>query len=133
MNLRTISRSELAQRTKEIVHQVRQGQPAVVRSSGEDQIVLLDALDYRLLRGVADWATHPAALPDGVPEESRVMRAYLDRAISLGKAEELLGISRFELKDCFLRLQIPLRQGPASVSEAQVEVVAARKAASKAG
>ena len=37
------------------------------------------------------------------------------------RAAELLGISCLELKDWFLRLRIPLRQGPASLAEARVE------------
>ena len=43
-----ISRTELARNTREIVEQVRHGQTVIVQSYGEEQIVLLDALDYRL-------------------------------------------------------------------------------------
>jgi prevent-host-death family protein len=45
-----ISKTELASNTRKIVEQVRHGQTIVVQSHGEDQIVLLDALDYRLLK-----------------------------------------------------------------------------------
>ena len=130
MNLRTISRTELSERTRELLHQVRQGTPAVVHSGGEDQIVLLDALDYRILRGVADWAMQvpdPAADP---PAQKRVLFAYLNQEMSLGRAAEILEISRFELKARFMRLGVPLRQGPASLAEARAEVEVARRAAS---
>ena len=131
MNLRTISSTDLASRTQDVVHQVRQGQPTIVQASGEDQVVLLDALDYRLLQGVAGWATRPAASAD-CPSEERAMRAYLDEEISLGRAAELLGISRFDLQARFQRLSIPLRQGPVDEAEALEEIGVAEELAAKA-
>ncbi len=56
MALKTILRTELARKTREVVTSVQEGQPTLVRSYGQDQVVLLDALDYRLLCGVATWA-----------------------------------------------------------------------------
>lgn len=130
MILRTISRADLAQRTQEVVREVRQGTPAVVHSGGEDQVVLLDALDYRILRGVADWATQVPSVESSA--ENQILPSYLNQEISLGKAAELLGISRFELKGRFLRLGVPIRQGPASLTEARAEIEVARRV-SKAG
>jgi prevent-host-death family protein len=124
-NLRTISSTDLAAHTRDVVHQVRQGQPAIVRSAGEDQVVLLDALDYRLLQGVAGWAIRPA-MPSDSPTEEQVVRAYLDEEVSLGRAAELLGISRFDLQARFQRLEIPLRQGPANEDEAFEEIEVAQ-------
>ena len=40
-----ISKTDLARNTREIVERVRSGQTIVVKSYGEEQIVLLDALD----------------------------------------------------------------------------------------
>ena len=45
-----ISPADLSQRTREILDRVQGGELAVVASGGEERIVLLDALDYRLLR-----------------------------------------------------------------------------------
>ncbi len=132
MNLRTISSNDLADHTQDVVHQVRQGQPAIVHSSGEDQVVLLDALDYRLLRGVAGWATRPALAESEEPCADQVMRAYLDKEVSLGRAAELLGISRFDLQARFVRLEIPLRQGPKDLAEARAEIEVAHRLATKA-
>lgn len=42
----------------------------------------------------------------------RILGAYLAGEISLGKAAELLDLSRFELQERFLRLGVPLRLGP---------------------
>ena len=130
MALRTISRTDLARRTREVLTAVRQGHPAMVQSYGEDQAVLLDALDFRLLCGVATWAAvRLGAVSEDQQEISGVVLDYLDEKISLGKAAELLGVSRFELIDRFRRLRVPLRIGPASLEEAQAEVEVARRAA----
>jgi len=56
-----------------------------------------------------------------------VLRDYLDERISLGKAAELLQLSRFELESSFQRLGIPLRRGARSIEDAQAEIAAARR------
>jgi predicted HTH domain antitoxin len=117
-----ISPLELSQRTGEILDRVHEGELAVVESGGEERIVLLDALDYRLLRALALCATDPGDLP-----EARAIRDYLDERINLGKTAELLHISRFELEDSFQRLGIPLRRGARSIEDAQADIAAARR------
>lgn len=129
MNLRTISRTDLARKTREVVSAVRGGHPTLVRSYGEDQVVMLDALDYGLLCGVATWAiTRLEGRSEDQPKVSRVVLDYLDEEISLGKAAEILGISRFDLMGRFRRLRIPLGLGPSTLAEAKSEVEAARLA-----
>jgi prevent-host-death family protein len=122
-----ISTAELANRTREIVDQVRRGEWTVVESQGGEQVVLVDALDYRLLRALAAYAMRAEGEPLEVSAESPVLRDYLDEKISLGKVAELLQVSRFELMDRFKRLGIPLRVGPASLEEARAEIAAARR------
>ncbi len=122
----TISRTDLARNTREIVDQVQHGQTVIVQSYGEDQIVLVDALDYRLLTAVV---TH--ALKRGTGENDTLNQAisrYLDEQISLAKAAELLGLSRFDLMERFERLGIPLRLGSANLAEAHDEVSTAQQA-----
>ena len=51
-----------------------------------------------------------------------VIGAYLDREINLGKAAELLGLSRAELQKQFVEQGIPLRLGPQDLDEAKAEV-----------
>jgi len=123
----TISRTDLARDTREIVDQVRKGDTVVVQSYGEDQIVLLAHLDYQILKALVDYALRE---PNDVQtaDVSAVIRLYLEEQISLAKASEMLGVSRYELMEHFERLGIPLRLGPSTLDEAQDEIAAAQNA-----
>lgn len=123
----TISRTDLARNTREIVDQVRKGDTVVVQSYGEDQIVLLAHLDYQILKALVDYALRE---PNDVQtaDVSAVIRLYLEEQISLAKASEMLGVSRYELMEHFERLGIPLRLGPSTLDEAQDEIAAAQNA-----
>ena len=124
----TISRTELARNTREVVEQVRGGQTVVIQSYGEDQVVLLDALDYRILKSLVSYALKAAltgTAQTSVDAFDGIMRAYLDKLISLAKAAEQMGLSRYELMERFDRLGVPLRIGPASLEEARDEVMTA--------
>ena len=121
-----ISRTDLARNTRDIVDQVRHGQTIMVRSYGEDQIVLLDALDYWILKAVADYALKQTSEP--CDDVSGVLCRYLNAQISLAKAAELLGISRFDLMERFERLTIPLRLGPETLKDAHAELAEAERA-----
>jgi predicted HTH domain antitoxin len=55
-----------------------------------------------------------------------IVSAYLEHEINLGKAAELLSIPELELRERFVNLGIPLRIGPADLSEAQTEADAIR-------
>jgi prevent-host-death family protein len=125
----TISRTDLARKTREIMEQVRQGQAVVVESYGQEQIVLLDALDYKLLRALGHYAAAQASLAEAVAEDevSQAVIAYLEQRISLSKMAEQLSLSRFDLMARFERLGIPLRLGPATIDEAREEIEAARR------
>lgn len=120
-----ITPSDLSQRTREILDRVQHGELAVVASEGAERIVLLDALDFRLLLALAFCATGEG--DEGDDPEARVLRDYLDERISLGKAAELLELTRFELEGSFQRLGIPLRRGLRSVEDAQADIAAARR------
>jgi prevent-host-death family protein len=130
----TISRTDLARKTREVVEQVRQGQLVMVESYGQEQIVLLDAFDYKLLRALGHYAAAQANLADAVTDDdvSQVVTAYLDQRISLSKMAELLNLSRFDLMARFERLGIPLRLGSATIDEAREEIEAARHAGKSA-
>jgi predicted HTH domain antitoxin len=60
-------------------------------------------------------------------EGARILRDYLDERINLGKAAELLQLSRFELEESFQNLGIPIRRGACSVEDAEAEIAAARR------
>jgi hypothetical protein len=55
-----------------------------------------------------------------------VLAHHLAEAISLGRAAELLDIYRLDLQARFVRLDVPLRMGPATLEEARAEVEAIR-------
>ncbi len=122
-----ISSSDLSHRTREILDRVQEGELAVVARGGKERIVLLVALDYRLLHALALCATGGDATSPGDLVEAQVLRDYLAERINLGKAAELLRLSRFELEGSFQRLGIPLRRGARSIEDAQAEIAAARR------
>jgi predicted HTH domain antitoxin len=125
VTLTTISQADLARKTQEVVDRVQHGEIAVVESSGHEQAVLLDPVDFRLLRALAQCAIdHKERESD---PDVRALYSYLADEISLGKTADLLDLSRFELQERFLRLGVPLHLGPATLEEARAEIDAALK------
>jgi predicted HTH domain antitoxin len=122
-----ISPADLSQRTREILDRVQGGELAVVASAGEERIVLLDAVDYRLLLALAACVASEGANGSEDLVDAQVMHDYLEGRINLGKAAELLHLTRFELEESLQRLQIPLRRGARSIEDAQSEIAAARR------
>ncbi len=122
-----ISQTDLEGRAREIVERIRHGEMAVVESSGEEQVVLLDAADFRLLQALAACATGASEPNEEISRDAWVLRRYLNTEINLGKTADELGLSRLELQDRFLRLGVPLRIGPSSMEEALREIVALEK------
>jgi prevent-host-death family protein len=120
----TISQTDLARKTQEVVDRVQHGEVTVVERSGREQVILLDPLDFRLLQALAQCAIERQ---ESDSSDAEALRAYLASEISLGKAAELLNLSRFELQSRLHRLGVPLRLGPASLEEARAEVAAAQK------
>lgn len=144
----TISRTDLARRTRQIMEQARRGRTVIVESYGEEQVALLDAADYRCLRAIAAYFAlppHPAPINDpsltprgldeaevqaavaaaeGDPQAAwnRILAAYLDGDISLGRAAQLLGMDRYDLTERFSRLGLPLRLGSGTPAEARREL-----------
>lgn len=145
----TISKTDLARRTRQIVDRVRRGDTLIIESYGEEQVVMMDITDYRVLRAVAAYHSlgpHPAPIndvtlePAGLSEAqlntqetdsfqarwNQVIIAYLDGHINLGRAAILLNLSRYELDERFRRLDVPRRIGSQTVEQAQAEVDVAR-------
>jgi predicted HTH domain antitoxin/antitoxin (DNA-binding transcriptional repressor) of toxin-antitoxin stability system len=148
----TIGKTDLARRTRQVLDRVRRGQTVIVESYGEEEAATVSIVDYRLLRaatayqnrlarpapandnslaprGLADQAVRDAQDSAGgdVQEAwNAVVAAYLDGDISLGRAAELLHLSRFELMQSFNQAGIPLRLGSATAEEARAEVEALR-------
>jgi hypothetical protein len=125
-----------------MVDRARRGDTLIVESYGEEQVVLMDILDYRLMRAVAAYhhESPPSSASDvelrGLSEGdfnstdsqlrwNQVMTAYLDEQIILGRAATLLNLSRYELDERFRRLDLPRRIGAETIAAAQAEVTTA--------
>jgi prevent-host-death family protein len=144
----TIQKTDLARRARQVVDRARRGEVVIVESFGEEQVAVMDALDYRILQAVVAYyclPPHPAPALEmaGLGEEEldqavrkagglpqarwdRVLEAYLDGHISLARAATLLNISPLELGERFRRLEVPRRQGPETLEEARSDTETAR-------
>ena len=123
MTRNTIPQTDLPNGIEEVVDRVQPGEATFI----EDRVVLLDPLDFRLLQALAQCAIDEKERRQE-PEnpDTKILQDYLASEINLGKAAELLNLSRFELQERFLRLGVPLRIGPATLEEAWAEIEAAR-------
>jgi predicted HTH domain antitoxin len=131
-----ISKTELARNTRQVINSVLRDQSAVVESYGQPEVVIIDIIDYYIVRAVMRYYAHQpeidpeAGLPDqeieaiSDPQErfDPVLAHYLAGAISLGRAAELLDLSRLDLRTRCLRLDVPLRAGLADVDEARADI-----------
>ena len=139
----TITRTDLARRTRQALELARRQGAVLVESYGEEQVAILDALDYRLLHALAHYRhsapTGEGHLPKGLSQEAvreavveaggdvqavwdLVIGDYMAGEVSLGRAAELLNLSRFELLERLNRLGVPLHLGPQSAEEAKAEL-----------
>jgi predicted HTH domain antitoxin len=129
MTRTTISQADLARNPQAAVDKAQHGSVAVVEGSGREQVILLEPLDFRLLRALALCALEPRERDEETKDPTvGILQSYLGDEISLGKAAELLDLSRFELQERFHHLGIPLRLGSVTLEEARAEVAAALKA-----
>jgi predicted HTH domain antitoxin len=130
MTRTTISQEDLAQTTQEVIDRVQPGEVVIIHRAGQEQMVLMDPLDFRLLQALAQCAIpgqeRGQEADDSDVSDVRALQAYLAAEISLGKAAELLGLYCLELQERLHRLGVPLRLGPATLEEAWAEIEAAR-------
>ena len=104
----TISQTDLARNPQEVVEKVQHGSVAIVESSGREQVILLEPLDFRLLRALAFCAIDPKERDVETDDPAvGILQSYLDDEISLGKTAELLALSRFDLQERFHRAPRP--------------------------
>ena len=155
MVMETISRTQLARRTREVIEAARRRGPVMVESYGQEQVAVLDALDFRLLRAAATHrnraarsdaprghgaaGTEPLGLTEAEVQAcvdraggdvqagwNLVLEAYLTGDTSLGRTAELLRMSRWELQDRLERLGIALQDAPEDMASAVDEAAALR-------
>lgn len=140
-SVQRISKTDLARNTREVLNTVMRGQTALIESHGKAEAAILDIVDYLIVRAVLRYHMQPpeidadagltdaavAAAPDLQARFNLVLAHYLADAISLGRAAELLGLSGFDLRLRFVRWDVPLRLGPATIEEALAEVEVLRR------
>lgn len=130
-----IRKTDLARQTRKVIRDAQRGMTVVVENHGQPEVAIIDILDYRILRAVMRFYADPVELEPGagladealadLDSLARVevtMMHYLVGAISLSRAAELLGLPWLDLRTRFLRLDVPVRQGPADSAEARAEV-----------
>jgi AraC-like DNA-binding protein len=127
MTRTSISQNDLALNIQDVVDRVQHGEVAVVERLGQEQIVLLDPVDFRLLEALAHCAIEERTSRPSSDPDVGALQAYLADELSLGKTADLLGISRFELQDRFFRMGVPLHLGPSTLEEARAEVASTLK------
>jgi len=124
-----------------VINTVMRGQTALIESHGKAEVAIIDIVDYLILRAVMRYHARPpqidmdAGLTDAAAEATRDLQArydlvlahYLADAISLSRAAELLNLPSFDLRMRFVRLDVPLRLGPATIEEALAEVETLRQ------
>jgi len=131
-----IRKTDLARNTRKVLNTVMRGQTVLIEGHGKAEAAIIDIVDYLILRAVMRYHARPpqvdadAGLSDAAAaathnQQARtdlVMAYYLADAISLSRAAELLGLPSFDLRLRFVRLDVPLRLGPATIEEALAEV-----------
>lgn len=129
-------KSELSRQTRKIIRAAQRGQTVVIEHHGQPEVAIIDIADYHILRALAHYYAHPPQIPAGSGLSNEVVAAlsdlqaqydlvlayYLSEEISLGRAAELLDLPWLDLRTRFMRLDVPLRVGPADLAEAQTEV-----------
>jgi len=135
-SIQHIRKTDLARNTREVLNTVMRGQTVLIEGHGKAEAAIIDIVDYLILRAVMRYHARPpqvdadAGLSDAAAaathsQQARtdlVMAYYLADAISLSRAAELLGLPSFDLRLRFVRLDVPLRLGPATIEEALAEV-----------
>lgn len=135
-----VRKTELARNTSQIIRNVLRGQPTVIENHGQPEAIVVDVVDYLILRALADYhaGKWPPLDPDGPRNEefagmsaqeryNRAMQYYLSKQCSTGRMAELLEIPWIDLRERFNRLGAPLFLGPANIEEAREEAANARK------
>jgi len=140
--MHTITMTDLARKTRQVVEAVRHGQATVVENHGRPEVVMLDYLDYAQMRAALRSLSEPAEVasdPVSAFSEARqpylvgqdlmdqVMAQFLAGGISLGRAAEMLEVPWMALRERFLRLDLPVQVGPENLEDAMAGVETARK------
>lgn len=131
-----VKKTDLARKTRQIIHRVQRGQPAIVENHGQPEVAVIDICDYRIMRAVMRYYVQPMTsdITKGLTDKELstissvqqrydlVFAHYLAGAISLAHVAELLLLSWLDLRTRCLRLDVPLRTAPADITEARADI-----------
>ena len=134
-SIQHVRKTDLARNTREVLNTVMRGQTALIESHGKAEAAIIDIVDYLILRAVMRYHARPLeidanagltdaavqAISDPQARYDLVLAHYLASSISLGRAAELLKLPSLDLRLRFVRLDVPLRLGPATIEEALAE------------
>jgi predicted HTH domain antitoxin len=134
--LRSVASEELSPKARKLLGAVQRGETIFFEAEGEEEAVLIGAIDYRILRAVMHALTsRPDIEPkEGLPERklmgeprsqerfNQVLAHYLAEAISLSRASELLEMAPNTLRVRFDRLEVPRRIAPSGQEETNRDV-----------
>jgi predicted HTH domain antitoxin len=122
----SVSITELSLKARQLLGAVRRGETVIFETEGEEESVLIGAIDYRILRAALHALTSRSDVEpkEGLPESklvgeprsqerfNQVIAHYLAEAISLSRASELLEMTPRRLRARLDRLEIPRRVAP---------------------
>ena len=131
-------KTDLSRNTRQIIRAAQRGQTVIIDHHGQPEVAIIDIADYHIMRALAHYYAHEpqveaggglsdeavAAQSDLQAQYNLVLAYYLAEEISLARAADLLDLPPLDLRTRFLRLDVPLRMGPASADEARAEVTA---------
>jgi hypothetical protein len=134
--LRSVVSGELSPKARELLDAVQRGETSIFETEGEEEAVLIGAIEYRILRASMHALTsRPDVEPkEGLPERklmgeprsqerfNQVFAHYLAEGISLSRASELLEMAPSRLRARFDRLEIPRRVAPLRGEETRHDV-----------
>ncbi len=139
-DIATISKTDLARKTREVFHTVQRGQTVIVENHGQPEAAILDIADYYILLAAARYHSQlpqiepDAGLDDQVVENlaaqdryDLVIAHYLAGSISLSRAAELLQHPWFDLRSRLHRVGLPVRIGPENIDDLRAEMDALTK------
>jgi predicted HTH domain antitoxin len=140
----TISKTDLARKTRQVFHTIQHGQTVIVENHGQPEAAILDIADYYLLLAAASFHSQPPEIApeEGLADESVINLASQDRyglvvshylagSISLSRAAELLGLPWLDLRARLHRTGLPVRIGPENIDDLRAEMDALTKWQSK--
>lgn len=138
-SVQRVRKTDLARHTRRVIQAVQRGRTALIESHGQPEAVIMDVIDYRILRAVLRYYAQPpeidptagladqdaARAADPQARYDMVLAHYLAGAISLARAAELLDLAWLDLRTRCLRLDVPLRAAPADLVEARADIAVA--------